>query len=208
MNQTPTNQPPPNSHDVEDPSLTQLTIYAGRGLLIESSTGPTWLVGTAVEHHVLYEYQFSHTSSVFAGQIQTETAYYQPNPSAPLPFTPNAALSDPIFTQNSTVTDGSLVIPASDGWGLRILDSSNVLIYGAGLYSFFDNYSTSCSDQGNGETCQSRIFSIEKSAGRGNSVYNLNTVGTHWQITVDGKDVAYYADNLNGFIDTVALFRD
>lgn len=29
-------------HDVEDPNLTQITIYAGRGLLIESA-GPTWL---------------------------------------------------------------------------------------------------------------------------------------------------------------------
>jgi hypothetical protein len=31
----------------------------------------------------------------------------------------------------------------------------------AGLYSFFNNYSTTCSDQGNGEICQSRILSVE-----------------------------------------------
>lgn len=198
----------PRSHDVEDPSLTQITVYAGRGLLVESAAGGIWLVGTAVEHHVKYEYQFAHTANVFAGQIQTETAYYQPNPSAPLPFPYNAALSDPIFVQNATVTDGNITIPASDGWGLRIVDSSDILIYGAGLYSFFDNYSTSCSDQGNGEKCQNRIFSLEQSAGKGVSVYNLNTVGTHYQITVDGKDVAYYGDNLDGFVDTVALFRD
>lgn len=202
-----TNTPP--SHDVDDPSLTQITIYAGRGLLIESLSGTIWLVGTAVEHHTKYQYQFAHTRSIFAGQIQTETAYYQPNPSAPLPFPYNAALSDPQFSLNATVSDGNVTaIPASDGWGLRILDSSNVLIYGAGLYSFFDNYSTTCSDQGNGERCQNRIFSLEQSTGRGVSVYNLNTVGTHYQIAVDGKNVAYYGDNLNGFIDTVALFRD
>lgn len=79
-------------------------------------------------------------------------------------------------------------------------------MYGAGLYSFFDNYSTDCSDQGNGEVCQNRIFSLEGSS-NGVSVYNLNTVGTHEMITIDGRDVANYEDNLNGFIDTVALFR-
>lgn len=30
-------------HDVDDPSLTQITIYAGRGLLIESGAGTVWL---------------------------------------------------------------------------------------------------------------------------------------------------------------------
>ena len=39
-------------------------------------------------------------------------------------------------------------------------------------------------------------------------MYNENTVGTHYMITVDGKDVAYYNDNLDGFVDTIALFRD
>ena len=40
------------------------------------------------------------------------------------------------------------------------------------------------------------------------NVYNENTVGTHYMITVDGVDVAYYGDNLDGFVDTIALFRD
>lgn len=35
-------------HDIEDKSLTQITIYAGRGLLDESQ-GPVWMVGTSVE---------------------------------------------------------------------------------------------------------------------------------------------------------------
>jgi glucan 1,3-beta-glucosidase len=80
-------------------------------------------------------------------------------------------------------------------------------LFSAGLYSFFNNYSTNCSAQGNGEVCQNRIFSVE---GDCNSitVYNENTVGTHYMITVDGKDVAYYDDNLDGFVDTIALFRD
>ena len=32
-------------------------------------------VGTAVEHFALYQYQFADTRNIFAGQIQTETAY-------------------------------------------------------------------------------------------------------------------------------------
>jgi glucan 1,3-beta-glucosidase len=105
------------------------------------------------------------------------------------------------------VQDGNYTIPAADGWGLRIVDSDSISIYGAGLYSFFNNYSTDCSAQGNGEVCQNRIFSLE---GESSSitVYNENTVGTHYMITVDGRDVASYADNLNGFVDTIALFRD
>lgn len=87
------------------------------------------------------------------------------------------------------------------------MDSDSISIYGAGLYSFFDNYSTSCSDQGNGEICQNRNFALEGD-NSGISVYNLNTVGTHYMITIDGRDVARFDDNLDGFVDTIALFRD
>ncbi|KAF2768644.1 putative Exo-beta-1,3-glucanae [Teratosphaeria nubilosa] len=186
-------------HDVEDPSLTQITIYAGRGLLDESA-GPVWLYGTAVEHHTLYQYQLTGAKNVFAGQIQTETPYYQPNPSAPVPFSHVAILSDPEFTNT---TDGT--IANADAWDLRIVSSSAINIYGAGLYSFFNNYSTDCSNQGNGETCQNRILEVTSSTGL--TVYNLNTLGVHYMIEMDGNNVAYYDDNLDGFVDTIALFR-
>lgn len=179
-------------HDVEDPALTQITIYAGRGLLVESTAGDIWLYGTAVEHHVLYEYQFYGTKDIVMGQIQTETAYYQPNPDAAIPFPSIAAFHDPV------------IAPGASGWGLRVVDSSSLLVYGVGLYSFFSNNNVTCSNQGNGEACQARIFSVENS---GVSVYNLNTVGTTNMITVDGVDVASYADNLDGFVDSIALFR-
>lgn len=179
-------------HDIEDQQVTQITIYAGRGLLIESTEGRIWLYGTGVEHHVLYEYQLVNTKDIVMGQIQTETAYYQPNPDARIPFPNVPALSDPIMDANQS------------GWGLRLVNSHDVLVYGAGLYSFFSNYDVQCSNEGNGETCQTRTFSVENSHV---SVYNLNTVGTTKMITVDNVDVASYADNINGFIDTVALFR-
>lgn len=63
-------------HDVEDPNLTQITIYAGRGLLDESTAGGNLYWGTAVEHWSLYQYSFQNTKDTFMGQIQTETAYW------------------------------------------------------------------------------------------------------------------------------------
>ncbi|KAL2357866.1 exo-beta-1,3-glucanase-like protein [Cryomyces antarcticus] len=176
-------------HDVEDSNLTQITVYAGRGLYDESSAGTVWLVGTAVEHHVLYEYQFANTKNVFAGQIQTETAYYQPNPNATIPFPAIASLNDPVFPAATGTT------PSADGWGLRVINSQNILVE-----------HPPCSNQGNGEVCQNRILSIEGSASNVN-VYNLNTVGTTYQITRNGVDVAKYSDNLDGFVDTIALYR-
>jgi len=181
-------------HDVEDPNETQITVYAGRGLLIESTAGGLWLYGTAVEHHTLYQYQLYGTKNIAMGQIQTETAYYQPNPDASIPFPANQTYHDPVFTTHP-----------SDGWALRVVGSSDVFVYGAGLYSFFDNYSVACSDQGQGETCQKHAFSVEESTGV--SVYNLNSVGVTNMITVDGNDIASQAANNDGFVDTVALYR-
>ncbi|KAI7713143.1 glycoside hydrolase family 55 protein [Hortaea werneckii] len=192
-------------HDIEDPGLRQITIYAGRGLLDQSKAGTIWLYGTSSEHFTLYQYQFADGArNVFAGQVQTETPYYQPNPSAPLPFPYVASLSDPKFPRK-TATDGSLVIPDANAWGLRIVDSSAIFVYGAGLYSFFNNYSTACSNQGNGEQCQNSIFDLENS--KDITVYNLNTVGTHYMLEINDQVSAIYSQNLDGFVDTIALFR-
>ncbi|KAK1759848.1 hypothetical protein QBC47DRAFT_292345 [Echria macrotheca] len=178
-------------HDLEiGANNQQITIYAGRGLLIESTAGDIWLYGTAVEHHQLYEYQLVGTQDIVMGQIQTETAYYQRNPDATIPFAAVPQYSDPVFSAGDS------------GWGLRVVDSKDIIVYGAGLYSFFNNYSTSCSDQGNGSTCQKRIFSVEGDSKI--SVYNLNTVGTTRMFTVDGVDKASYADNNDGFVQTIA----
>jgi glucan 1,3-beta-glucosidase len=73
------------------------------------------------------------------GFIQTETPYYQPSPEATTPFPPVVSRNDPDFS----VFCAGKAANCYDAWGLRILNSVNVLVYGAGLYSFFDNYSTS-----------------------------------------------------------------
>lgn len=124
-------------HDIDDSSNTQITVYSARGLFVESTSGSIWLVGTAVEHHVLYNYQFYNTKNVYAAQLQTETPYYQPSPNSLEPFAINGTLNDPTF--NCTGVSGNCDV----SWGLRIISSSNVLIYGANHYSFFDDYEQS-----------------------------------------------------------------
>ena len=181
-------------HDADDAALTQISVYAGRGLLIESTKGGNWLYGTAVEHHTMYQYQLVNTVDIFLGFIQTETAYYQPNPVAPIPFTSETAYSDPTFPTGSS----------QSGWGLRVVDSTSVLIYGAGHYSFFSNYNVTCSNQGAGETCQKHIVDIENSQV---SIYGLNTVGTTEMITYNGVDEAPASANDDGFVSTIAIFR-
>ncbi|KAF2261634.1 beta-1,3-exoglucanase [Lojkania enalia] len=191
-------------HDLDDVfnNNTQITIYAGRGLFIESIRGGLWLYGTAVEHHVKYEYQFADTREIFMGQIQTETAYYQPNPDATIPFPENPALQDPVFVPSSNSSN------TADGWALRIIRSNNILAYGVGLYSFFDNYSTTCSAIGAGAVCQTRIFSVEGDRlSYDISVYNLNTVGATNMITRDGVGLASNVDNNSTFVDTINIFR-
>jgi hypothetical protein len=184
-------------HDVEDPNETQISVYAGRGLLIESTAGNIWLYGTAVEHHTLYQYQLAGVQGpVFMGFIQTETPYYQPAPAPPMPWTSLPSWNDPVFAAGGNTTAA---------WGLRVLSSPQTFVYGAGLYSFFNDYNVNCSNPGSGEWCQARILSIEETPHV--SIYGLQTVGTKAMATVDGIDVASYADNINGFSDAIAVLR-
>lgn len=155
-------------------------------------------IGTSVEHHTLYQYQFSSTKNIFMGQIQTETAYYQPNPPATMPFAYDAMLKDPNFA-SICANNGNATC---NGYGVRVVDS-DLLIYGAGLYSFFNNYDTSC--EGPPAACQKSIFSIEGSGSI--TAYNLNTVGATSMIDKDGISIAAASDNVNTDPGTIALYR-
>ncbi|KAK4100480.1 glycoside hydrolase family 55 protein [Parathielavia hyrcaniae] len=189
-------------HDIDDQPNTQITIYTGRGLYIEAENGPFWLWGTGSEHHVLYQYQLANTRDIFMGQIQTETPYYQPTPNALVPFQPVAALRDPDFAASCVGVEGN----CAAAWGLRVIDSRDVFVYGAGLYSFFSDYSTACSTFTAGQTCQQRMTSIQGSASNVN-IYNLNTVGTREMLTRNGARVAWFEDNANTFASNMAVFK-
>ena len=94
-----------------------------------------------------------------------------------------------------------------DALGLRILNSQNLFIYGAGLYSFFNQYNTTCSNAGGPEDCQSQIFSIEGGAGSNNLwVYGLNTIGSQSMVDIDGTSFASFRDNINNFPSTIPYF--
>nr|POE99422.1 glucan 1,3-beta-glucosidase [Quercus suber] len=192
-------------HDMDDSSLTQINVYSGRGLLVQSKTGPIWLSGTAVEHHALYQYQFAGASNIFAGLIQTETAYYQPKTDATTPFPAVSSLSDPTFTGPATVQDNNTAIPNRNGWGLRIVGSSSVLVYGADHYSFFNSYSTACSAQNSGETCQTSIVDLE-GTNTDLTIYNLVSVGTHWPLSINGKVKDLWNNGYSGFSNNMAWF--
>ncbi|RFU33902.1 hypothetical protein B7463_g2402, partial [Scytalidium lignicola] len=189
-------------HDIDDASNTQITIYNGRGLYIESTAGNLWLVGTSVEHHTLYQYQFANTQNLYMGFIQTETPYYQPNPQAPAPFSVVSSLNDPDFASTCAGKGATCY----DAWGFRLLNSNNVLVYGAGHYSFFNNYDGDCPAVNGPENCQLNIISLEGSFSNVN-FYSLSTVGTTNMVTKNGVTQAVYSDNVDTFADTIALYQ-
>ncbi|KAI1420009.1 glycoside hydrolase family 55 protein [Xylaria sp. FL1777] len=192
-------------HDVDNPQLRQVTVYSGRGLLVESQIGNIWLVGTSVEHHARYQYLFSNTQNVYGGQIQTETPYYQPNPSARSPYPLNTT-SDPNF--DVSCPKATAASNCAEAWGLAVQASKNVLIYGAGLYSFFSNYNTSCSDAGASTLCQQGMVLYDAAATTNFRIYGLNTVGAYGMIYEDTVRLATYDYNINVYPSSIISFAN
>jgi glucan 1,3-beta-glucosidase len=183
-------------HELDLGDHNQINIFNGRGVLIESAEGPTWMYGTSSEHSQLYNYQILNAKNVYMGAIQTETPYFQGNPTALTPFTPSAAFSDPTF---GTCTTAS----CTKAWGLRIVGSSSIHIYGAGLYSFFDNYAQTCLAT---ESCQDHMVSVENCSGEV-YLWGLSTKAATTMVTIDGKEAVPQIDNRSNFCSTIALFE-
>ncbi|ATY60133.1 glucan 1,3-beta-glucosidase [Cordyceps militaris] len=179
-------------HELDLGDHNQINIYNGRGILIESTKG-AWLWGTSSEHSVLSNYQLSKAKNVYMGLIQTETAYMQGNPDAKVPFTYNAKYSDPDFSKCTGPK-------CARTWGLRAVDSSDIYIYGAGLYSFFDNYDQKCVD---GNNCQDNILDIQNSDIH---IFGLATKASINMVTVNDQSVALDKDNRNNFCAALASF--
>lgn len=108
----------------------------------------------------------------------------------------NKAFNDPDYS--ACTTDN-----CRKSWGLRVVDSSCIHVYGAGFYSFFQNYSTNCT-MDSPQDCQENIVSIEGS--HQVSLLNLNTVGTINMVNIDGAAVAPSIDNINGYAATIMRF--
>ncbi|KIK63593.1 glycoside hydrolase family 55 protein [Collybiopsis luxurians FD-317 M1] len=172
-----------NYHDLDGDGTSQLEIFSGRGILSQSA-GPVWMIGTA-EHHALYQYSLVNAQNHYMGLIQTETPYYQPNPAAPSPFPVLSALNDPT------------VFAGSSAWALHVTTSSNIIIFGAGLYSFFQSFGQNCLNSVN---CQSQIIEIDSTSTI--NLYSVSTVGTTFQLSVNNNGVINESGNIDGFAQT------
>ncbi|GKT84487.1 glucan 1,3-beta-glucosidase [Colletotrichum tofieldiae] len=131
-----------------DSSSTQISIFGARGMLIESE-GPSWFYGGGSEHSVLYNYLISAPFRAAAG-----------------------------FPNDPDFSDCEVAAEVWDdrcnyAWGLQIVDSKDVMIHSAGLYSFFNEYYQDCIPTHN---CQDRILEVKGSTGV--VIYNLFTVAT------------------------------
>lgn len=175
---------------------TQIDIYSGRGILIES-VNPTWLYASAFEHNVLYQYMVWGANNLFMGLIQTESPYFQTMPPAPAPYGPSVGTfpGDPSFA--NCRGNGCM------SWGLMIERSSDVLIYGAGLYSWFQKYAQHCL-----ETFDCQHDMVYLTQDKNIYIYNLATVGTTNMVTsnlarLDGlvhQDAHSNVSSINGWL--------
>lgn len=184
-------------HELDRADHGQINVYSGRGVLVESQGGGVWMYGTSAEHSQLYNYQVSKAKDIYMGTIQTETPYMQANPDALSGgFTPSKAYNDPDFA--TCTTPG-----CKKAWGLRVIESRDVLVYGAGLYSFFDNYAQDCLAT---ESCQENMVDVQCSSRV--HLWGLSTKASTNMVTRNGAAAVLQQDNRDNFCSTVALFEE
>lgn len=171
-------------HDL-DGSGADLTIFSGRGIYSQSA-GPVWLIGTAAEHHTLYQYNLVGASDHWIGFAQTETPYYQPVPVPPAPFSTESAYNDPSYPSSGAMA-----------WAMNIASSKSIVIFGGGFYNFFNNYDQTCLTT---NTCQSQIVNVD--SGSSAQFYSVSTVGVEYQLSVGESGVINSSDGPNGFAET------
>jgi glucan 1,3-beta-glucosidase len=171
-------------HDIDQGS--QINVYNYRGLLVESQ-GPMWLYGTAMEHHVYYQYNFNNAKNIFMGAIQTETPYYQPSKNTP--FSPGNDHADPAFCNNDQ--------RCAMAYGLVINNSTDLWIYSTGLYSFFNVWNQACLT--GQPSCQIDMIKITNS--KAIHAYALSTYGSLYILT-SNQSYSQASANTNTFCAT------
>ncbi|KZT29030.1 glycoside hydrolase family 55 protein [Neolentinus lepideus HHB14362 ss-1] len=175
-------------HDLDASYQGQLTLYSGRGIYSQSQ-GPVWLIGTGSEHHTSYNHQLVGAANHYMGLIQTESPYHQPSPAPPSPFSILSSWNDPSFSNQNAA------------WSLRVASSKNILIFGAGLYGFLQNYDQICVDDFN---CQQQIVYIDSSSGV--AIYSLSTVSSVYQLSINEAGIIPNSANRNDFAQTVTAW--
>jgi len=148
-----------------DLNQNQVSILSGRGIMVESTKKPVWLIGTASEHFRLYNYCFYKSGPVFASMVQAETAYF-------LPASTDLKIGTWIGDQTCTST-----------YALSIQECSNINIYGAGLYSFFSDYLLTCATQ-DSPHCQENLIFTDDSWDC-SSIKCLYAIGSTYMVNSD-----------------------
>ncbi|KAF2164431.1 glycoside hydrolase family 55 protein [Zasmidium cellare ATCC 36951] len=186
-----------SDHELDLDGKDQIDIYNARGLLIETH-GPIWFYGSSSEHSMLYNYQIANAKDVYLSMMQSETAYMQSNPNAisAFPPKPGPPWNDPDFSE--CFSRGCFKTIA-----VRIFNSSYIFSYGAGLYSFFENYDTGCIMTNN---CDERRIKIDQS--QGIYVRGLANIAAQYMVQVDDLNLAPYVENESTDIfDNVAIIE-
>ncbi|KAJ3895883.1 exo-beta-1,3-glucanase [Lentinula edodes] len=166
---------------------TQITLYSGRGIYSESA-GPVWMIGAA-EHHSLYQLQLDNAQNHYLGLFQTEIPYYQPSPESPSPFTSSTTYNDP------TTFDSGFA------WAVNVVSSTDIIFFGAGLYSFYNDYTQDCLDT---MSCQPQLVNIDSTSSV--TIYSLSTIGATYQLSVENTGIVNQSDNIDGYQSTVTVW--
>lgn len=119
----------------------------------------------------------------------------QNNPDALSSFQPLAQYSDPTF-------ENCFLPTCAKTYGLVIKNSQYIFNYGAGLYSFFNNYDSGCILTQN---CQQFMVTVEKS--QAIYLFGLSTIAAQNMVEVDGVSLVPEGPNVNTFCRTVAIFE-
>lgn len=137
------------------------------------------------------------------GMIQTESPYYQPVPAAPAPFSPSSSSESSAFFPSDPTFDhcnpsASAPNRCAISWAVRVLSSANIYIYGAGLYSWFQEYTQNCVASND---CQDRVFEIDSSSQVW--IYSLITKAAVEMISPAGGVSVLGKDNRYSYCDVV-----
>ena len=148
------------------------------------------LYGTSSEHAVYYQYNFHKARNIFAGMIQTESPYFQPTPPPPAPFTDAVGVlpGDPDYT----CTPGDEFSGCDQSWAVIIRQSENILVAGAGLYTWFSTYTQGCIDS---QLCQKALLLLDDNSASVR-IQHLVTIGAKYMAVMNGQGIPA-ADNLN-----------
>ena len=184
-------------------------VATGRGFLIES-TKATWMMGVAPEHQTLYGLNLNKARNVYVAMAQVETPYWQPNPPpapnlrAPNPWAASATYGDPSYYNCNGKTANCY-----KAWGMRVNGGSNIIVYGVGTWTFFENFngdwsntaSQACSSDSS-RYCQQNGYQIQGSP-TNSYFYGLATKKIRNMVitNVNGavKVLATEADNAGGW---------